>query len=229
MTTVFKKGEGEMKIKYLGHSAFLITSESGARIVMDPYESGGYDGAIGYGKIEGPADIVCLSHDHADHAYVDDLTGTPQEVLGSGSRTVKDINITGVATYHDDEGGVERGDNTVFKIEVDGINICHVGDLGHDLNERQVAEIGEVDLLLTPVGGMFTIDAEGAGRLCATLEPKALIPMHFKTPKCGFPLAEVDDFLKDKEGVDRTGSSELEFRADSLPEPTKIMVMDPAL
>lgn len=218
-----------MKVKLLGHSAFLITADDGTKIITDPYEPGGYGGAIGYGKIKEAADIVTLSHDHADHAHVQDLAGNPQTVKETGAKTVKGIKFTGVAAYHDEKQGAERGPNTIITMEVNGVKICHVGDLGHDLSKDQIQEIGQVDVLLAPVGGMFTIDAEGAMRLCQALKPKVLIPMHFKTDKCGFPLANVDDFLKGKEGVTRANSSETTFTAASLPAPTKIIVLDHAL
>ncbi len=217
-----------MKVKFLGHSAFLITADDGTKIITDPYEPGGYDGAIGYGSIKDEADIVTLSHDHADHADVESLPGSPQVVTSPGPKSVEGIEFNGIATYHDDQNGAERGENTIIKMEVSGIKVCHVGDLGHDLSQEQVNEIGEVDVLMAPVGGVFTIDTQGADRLCQALNPKVFIPMHFKTEKCGFPLAEVDDFLGGKERVERSGSSEVELSTALLPEPTRIVVLEPS-
>ena len=149
-----------MKIKYYGHSAFLITSNQGSKIIIDPYEPGAFGGQLSYGKIKDQADIVLTSHDHADHNYTKDLPGAPQVVKGSGSKTVKGISIKGIATYHDPSKGSERGTNTIFTLKIDNIQLCHLGDLGHLLSDKELAEIGPVDILLIPVGGYFTIDSK---------------------------------------------------------------------
>ncbi|GAI85674.1 unnamed protein product, partial [marine sediment metagenome] len=126
-------------------------------------------------------------------------------------------------------GGKSRGNNTILCFEVDGVRVCHLGDLGHPLNDKQVAELGSVDILLIPVGGFFTIDAKVASRLCDRLKPKVIIPMHFKNDRCAFPLAGVDEFLHGKEGVSRPDTSEVEFKQGELPTITKTIVLKPAL
>jgi L-ascorbate metabolism protein UlaG (beta-lactamase superfamily) len=125
--------------------------------------------------------------------------------------------------------GKSRGKNTVFYFEVDGIRVCHLGDLGHQLSAQQVAELGKVDILLIPVGGYYTIDAKVAGQLCDRLKPKVIIPMHFKNDKCAYPIAGVDEFLKGKKGVSRLDASEVEFKQGELPATTQIMVLKSAL
>lgn len=218
-----------MKIEYLGHATFRITAQDGTTIITDPYEPGGYGGAIGYGKVDEPADIVTISHEHADHNYAAAISGNPVVVKGAGRQKVKGIEVNGVATFHDGQQGAERGPNTVMCLKVDGLNVCHVGDLGHQPDDLQRAAIGEVDVLLAPVGGTFTVDAEGATRLVEALKPRVVIPMHFKTAKAGFPIATPDRFLSGKANVKKPGSSEIEITRESLPASTQIVVLNPAL
>ena len=218
-----------MKIKWYGHSAFLITSDEKTRIIIDPYEPGAFGGQLSYGKIKDEADIVLTSHDHADHNYTTDLPGTPQVVKGSGSKAVKGISIKGVSTYHDPSKGSERGPNTIFTMKINHIQVCHLGDLGHLLSNKELAEIGPVDILLIPVGGFFTIDPKEATRVADQIKPRILIPMHFKTEKCGFSIAPVEDFLKGKTNIKRPKASEATFDKATLPRQMEIVVLEYAL
>jgi L-ascorbate metabolism protein UlaG (beta-lactamase superfamily) len=218
-----------MKIKWYGHSAFMVTSDQGVKIITDPYESGAYGGQLSYGKIKDQADIALTSHDHADHNDAKSLPGSPEIVKGSGSKTVKGISIKGIPTYHDPSKGSERGANTIFTFTVDGIKICHLGDLGHILSEKELVEIGSVDILFIPVGGYFTIDAKEATRVAGQIKPKVLIPMHFKTEKCGFPITPVEDFLKGKSNTKRPKASEVAFEKKTLPQQMEILVLEHAL
>jgi L-ascorbate metabolism protein UlaG (beta-lactamase superfamily) len=213
-----------MKIKWLAHAAFLITSDSGTRIITDPYET---MNAMKHGEIKETADIVTVSHDHGDHNNVAAVRGNPQ--VARDAAEVKGMKIRAVATAHDDTGGSQRGKNTIFCFEVDGINICHAGDLGHVLTEAQVKAIGQVDVLMVPVGGIFTIDAKAADYVCDQLKPKVIIPMHFKTEKIAFPIQGVDEFLKGKDNVTRVSGSEIELKAGSLPTTTQIMLLKQSL
>lgn len=215
-----------MKIKYLGHAAFLTTSEEGTKIITDPYSVGG---GVNYGKIQETADIVVVSHAHGDHHNVAAVRGNPQVVEGAGSTTIKGIEFKGIASYHDEAQGRQRGENTIFCFAVDEVRICHLGDLGHQLEDYKIAEIGEVDILLIPVGGLYTVDAKGASQICDKLKPKVVIPMHYKTAKCVFPIAGVEDFLKGKEKVRRLDTSEVEFKKEQLPTATEVVVLKHAL
>jgi len=184
-----------MKVKWLGHACFLLTSESGPRIITDPYTPGAF--GLDYAPPAETADIVTVSHDHADHNNVAAVKGNPQVVQGVGSHEAKGIQFKGIATAHDESSGKERGSNTSFCFTLDGINVCHLGDLGHDLSDQAVADIGDVDVLLIPGGGNFTIDAPVANGICQKLAPKVVIPMHFRNDKCpGFPVARVEDFTR---------------------------------
>lgn len=214
-----------MKIKWLGHASFLITSDAGIKIITDPYAPGVF--GLNYGEIKESADIVTVSHEHSDHNNVATVRGKPEVVRGTAK--VKGIEFSGIPSYHDNAGGSQRGKNTIFCFEVDGIRVCHLGDLGHPLSDKQVAEIGKVDILLVPVGGGPTIDVNVATEVCRKLAPKAIIPMHCKTDKCSFPPYGADDFIQGKEGVTRLNASEAEFKREKLPATTQIMVLEPAL
>jgi L-ascorbate metabolism protein UlaG (beta-lactamase superfamily) len=218
-----------MKIKWCGHATFLITSASGTKIVTDPYEPGGYDGALAYGPIPDEINIAVVSHDHPDHNYTKGLKGKPQVVKGAGTHAVSYIAFKGIPTFHDTSRGKERGNSIIFCFSVDNVRLCHLGDLGHPLSSKEVAEIGEVDVLLIPVGGYFTIDATVATEVMNTLNPRLAIPMHFKTEKCDFPITTVDDFLAGKTNVKKINSSELEITGDDLPASTEIQVLEFAM
>lgn len=214
-----------MKIKWLGHSCFLITSEKGTKLITDPYAVGV---GINYAPIKESADVVIVSHDHGDHNNVSAVQGQPQIVKGSGIKNVSGIEFKGIAAYHDRSQGKERGDNTVFCFTVDGIRLCHLGDLGHLLSQEQIASVGNVDILFIPVGGVFTINAAEASQVCTQLRPKVIIPMHFKTPKCAYPISDVNTFLEGKERVKKWDKSEIEFQAGKLPDEAEIIVLSPA-
>jgi L-ascorbate metabolism protein UlaG (beta-lactamase superfamily) len=218
-----------MKIKWYGHAAFLITSAGGTKIITDPYESGAFGGQISYAKIKDQVDLVSVSHEHNDHNDVKNLPGSPQIIRGAGSKTVKGIKLKGIPTYHDPSRGSQRGTNTIFTFLIDEIRVCHLGDLGHILGGKELVEIGPVDILLTPVGGYFTIDAEEATRISEQIQPKVLIPMHFKTPKCALPISAVDEFLKGKEKPKRPNTSEVAFDKETLPQKMEIVVLEHAL
>lgn len=205
-----------MKVKWLGHASFLLESDSGVRIITDPYVPGMY--GLNYSPISETADIVLVSHEHGDHNNVSAVGGSPKAVRGAGSHQVHGMTIKGIATYHDQAQGSQRGPNTVFCFELDGIRVCHLGDLGHELGDEHAAEIGEVDVLLTPVAGNFTIDAAQAGRIVDKLKPKVVIPMHFKNDRCpDFPVTGVEEFTQGRPNVRVLSDSVIEFKKDQLP------------
>ena len=213
-----------MKIKWLGHASFLISSDSGVRIITDPYEP---NDKLRYREINESADIVTVSHDHFDHSNVAAVKGNPQVVKDNAE--VKGIEFKGISAFHDNTGGKDRGRNTIFCFEVDGVKICHLGDLGHGLTADQAAAIGAVDVLLLPVGGLYTIDATIASRVAEQLKPGVVIPMHFKNNQCDFPITGVEEFLHGKKDISQPDVSEVEFKARELPSTTQIIVLKPAL
>lgn len=214
-----------MKIKWLGHAAFLIASDANIRIITDPYQSGG---GIKYNSITEEANYVTISHEHSDHNYVDSIRGNPIIIRGVGTYQKEHFTFKGFASFHDDRNGRLRGENTIFCFNIDDIKICHLGDLGHLLSENKIKEIGEVDVLLIPVGGTYTIDANQATEFCKKINPKIIIPMHFKTPKLDFPITDVRPFIYGKENVRELNSSEFEITKEGLPVTAEIIVLKPA-
>lgn len=213
-----------MKIKFLGHASFLITSDSGVTIITDPYTVGG---PLTYKPINETADIVLVSHGHDDHNNVSAVKGKPTVIDATGATTAKGITFKGVPTFHDQSQGKERGKNIVFCFSVDGVKICHTGDLGHELTPQQAAEVGQLDVLLLIVGGTYAIGPESATRLMQQLNPRVTLPMHYKNACCGYPIAPVDDFLKGRKNVRKTDGSELVLKADNLPN-GEIVVLKPS-
>lgn len=218
-----------MVIQWLGHSSFLIATANGTKIITDPYEPGAFGGGISYGPIKIAPDIVTVSHDHADHGYIEGLPNHFELASHPGTKTIKEIEFKGVESYHDPEQGSLRGRNVIFNMRIDRVHVCHLGDLGQMLTPDQVDQIGQVDILLIPVGGYYTIDAKEATRVADQLNPKVVIPMHYLTEKCAFPIAPVDKFLEGKQNVRRLDSSEYEIAKDQLPDAREIVVLKHAM
>jgi len=214
-----------MKVRYLAHSSFVITSEKGTKIVIDPYNQG-----IGlqYAPVNETADILLITHDHPDHNNTAAVKGA-QVIKEAGSREVKGIKIKGIPAPHDDQGGKERGNIIIYSFLVDNLRLCHVGDLGAALTSKQLEEIGPVDVLFIPVGGFFTIDAPAATKVCDQIKPRIIIPMHYKTPKADYPIKGVEEFTKGKKGVRQIDSGESEILANKMPATAEILVLKPAL
>jgi L-ascorbate metabolism protein UlaG (beta-lactamase superfamily) len=205
-----------MKVKWLGHSAFLLTSDSGVRVLTDPYKSGSYDGAVGYKPITEIADVITASHQHDDHYCLEGLPEGYECVTEAGRHQVAGLAITGFKSYHDTTRGKDRGSNIIFVIEMDGIKVCHLGDLGHTLSSEEAAAIGKVDVLLIPVGGFYTIGPREAVDVMKALSPAVTIPMHFKTEALGFPIKPVDDFLSLAGDSEPSGTTETEIKPEDL-------------
>jgi len=217
-----------MKVKWLGHACFLLTSDDGTRVITDPYKPGAF--GLNYRPPAETADIVTVSHEHEDHNNVADVKGNPEVVRGPGVHQVKGIEFKGVATSHDQASGAQRGSNVVFCFSLDGVRVCHLGDLGHELSDKTVGEIGPVDVLFVPVGGNFTIDAVVANSVVNGLRPKIVIPMHFQTERArDFPVATVEGFQKLRQRVRVLNESEIETKKDTLPAETETVILKPAL
>ncbi len=217
-----------MKIRWLGHACFLLTDASGTRVMTDPYATGAF--GLAYAPPAEEANVVTVSHEHQDHNNVAAVKGSPKVVRGAGAHSAKGIEIKGVPTSHDQSSGAERGSNVVFCFSLDGVRVAHLGDLGHELSEKTVAEIGPVDVVLVPIGGNFTIDSATASRVVDQLQPKIAIPMHFRTERASdFPVSNSDAFQKMRQRVRVANSSDLEVTRDSLPAATETVVLKPAL
>ena len=210
-----------MKIKWYGHSCFLITTDGGLKILTDPF-----DETVGYGLPAVQPDIVTVSHDHFDHNAVNLVAGDFEVVRGPGDHRVHGLNIHGLATYHDDVHGAKRGDNTVYTLQADGLKVTHLGDLGHTLSASQIMALRPVNVLLVPIGGFYTIDARQAKEVAEALNPDVIIPMHYKTPVMDFPIAAVDDFLKIMGRGERLHATTLEIAASDLLPQGRVLVLD---
>lgn len=177
-----------MKIEWLGHASFLIET-LGKTIITDPF-----DETIGYQTYNKEVDYATVSHNHFDHNAVHLLKGEPQVINTLEEIQTNEIIFRGIASYHDSEKGLLRGSNIIYKIIAEDINLVHLGDLGHVLDEKTIQEIGKVDILFIPVGGTFTVDAKEALYIVDQLAPKIIIPMHYDTPHLSFELAPVEEF-----------------------------------
>jgi L-ascorbate metabolism protein UlaG (beta-lactamase superfamily) len=194
-------------------------------VILDPYCSECYDGALRYTPIKETADVVIATHEHDDHGAVDSIAGKPLVFVHPASETVGKLRITGVDVAHDDAGGSKRGRNTIVVLDDGNIRMVHLGDLGHLLDKATVEAIGRVDVLIIPVGGYFTIDEKQAAAVVDSLHPKIVIPIHYKTDKVDFPIAPVDGFLKTQEEVQKPGTSSFEVTGDTLPEKRTTVVL----
>lgn len=217
-----------MEIKYFGHSSFFLKGKT-ATVVTDPFDPQMV--GLKFPKVE--ASIVTVSHQHQDHNRSDLISGNPLVVDIPGEYEKQEVRITGFSVYHDKKQGEERGSNTLFKIEMDNISLLHCGDLGHILNDELIEEISGVDVLLIPVGGFYTIDADEAVAMVRKIEPSIVIPMHYNTSKLnqqGFgKLAPVANFLT------KIGAGEIEpvkklvVKKEELGEGMKVCLLQPML
>lgn len=214
-----------MEITYIGHSSFKLRGKSGT-LVTDPFNPVSVGSK--FPKVE--ADVITISHGHDDHNYSDGVSGSPLIIAGPGEYEVKGIKIIGVASFHDNENGKERGDNTIYRIEADGISVVHLGDLGHKLDDKSLEILDGVDILLIPVGGVYTISASLAAEVISQLEPKIVLPMHYNTKlhnqKIFSFLSGVDIFLKEMGKEDIKSIPKLSVTKDRLPAELTVVVLE---
>lgn len=208
-----------MKFYWLGHACFLIVLASGKKIVTDPF-----DRKLGYPEPALSADIVTVSHQHFDHNAVEMISGKPVVISEAGRHEAGGLLITGISSYHDPVRGSQRGKNIIFVIETEGLRICHLGDLGHVLEKSQLEKVGTVDVLMIPVGGFYTIGAAEAVKVVNQLNPKYVVPMHYKTGYIDFPISTADEFLKYYPGS--RVEKELEVAEKTLPGTTTAVLIE---
>lgn len=205
-----------MEIKYLAHSSFLVKTKD-AKIVMDPFDPKFV--GLKFGKQE--ADIVTISHGHKDHSHTELIEGTPLILTWPGQFEKKGVRMWGISSFHDKVEGKERGENIMYKFESEGISILHCGDLATILTDSQLDEVGDVDILMIPVGGKNSLSADEAILLIKKIEPSIVIPMHYSVPGIALEgLAPVDDFLKkmgitEAEILEKLVVKKEEFEADT--------------
>ena len=204
----------------MGHSCFRIKGSQSV-VITDPFPPD-----MGYSLGKPTADIVTVSHQHPSHSYIQGISGEPRQIKGPGEYEISGVLIIGVATFHDAESGKKKGKNTVYLMEVDGVSVCHLGDLGHVLTSEQVEEIGDVDVLLLPVGGVSTIGASAAAEVIRQLEPNAVVPMHYKTPAISRELESVDKFLKEMGMEQIDPRPKLSLTKSNLPLSTQVFLLE---
>ena len=209
-----------MEITWLGHSCFRIKGKD-AIVITDPCHP-----SLGYtlGKLQ--ADIVTLSHFHPGHSYSEAITSEFKEIRGPGEYELKGIFITGIATFHDSEQGNKLGRNTVYVLEMDGMTLCHMGDLGHLPASQLMEAIGDVDVLFLPVGGVSTIAGSTAAEIVRHLSPKIVIPMHYKTSAEVKDFEPVDRFLKELSIKEMVSQPKLSINRSTLPTSTQVTILD---
>lgn len=214
-----------MDIKYLGHASFSIKSKLGS-VVTDPYDPK----TLGIKYPTSEADIVTVSHQHGDHNYLAGVTGSPLIVDMPGEYEKNGIRVYGYESYHDANHGADRGKNTLFKIVAEDISVLHCGDLGHILTDEDLEEIDIVDVLLIPVGGFYTINAEEAAKVVAKIEPSIVIPMHYKTDAhttdAFKDVAPLSQFLEKMGATATEPVKKLSIKKADLTDQTQIVVME---
>jgi len=214
-----------MDIKYIGHASFFIKTKN-SRVITDPF-----DPKIGLKFPKQEADTVTISHHHSDHDFLGQINGNPLVIDWPGEFEKQEVRITGFSSFHDKEKGAQRGVNILYKIEAEGISILHCGDLGVVPDENFLEQIGEVNVLMVPVGGFYTIDANEAVEMVKKVEPSIVIPMHFNRPELDKTVFEkvapLEDFLKKigAENAERTTKLTLK-ESDFGEEETKVVVME---
>ena len=209
-----------MDISWLGHSCFRIKG-SHAIVITDPYSP-----SLGYSLGKPTARIVTVSHQHEGHSYVQGIGGEPRLITRPGEYEISGVLIIGITTFHDAARGGKSGKNTVYLMEIDDIVVCHLGDLGHVLTIEQVEETGNVDVLLLPVGGVSTINAPMAAEVVRQLEPKVVVPMHYKTSALRWELEPVERFLKEIGVKQVEPQPKLSLTKSSLPVSTRVFLLD---
>jgi L-ascorbate metabolism protein UlaG (beta-lactamase superfamily) len=207
-----------MEISWLGHSCFQLRGKN-VTLITDPFSP-----QLGHslGKISAP--IVTISHNHPGHNYAGGVDGSPRIVRGPGEYEISDVLITGVASYHDNKHGQELGRNTIYIIHMDDLVICHLGDLGHILQEDQLEEVADADMLLVPIGGQHTINATQAAEVISQVEPHIVIPMHFSPPIDDAPNP-LDKFCREM-GIEAINPQpKLSITRSALPAETQVVIL----
>ena len=213
----------KMVIQWIAHACFKITLESGKCLVFDPF------GDIGYQMPPITADVVLISHEHYDHSAAERVLGDFRIFDTEGSFELDGMKIKGISSYHDDVFGAKRGKNIIFQVEAEGLTLTHLGDLGHMPDEALYAQLKGTDVLMIPVGGNYTIDAQQAFEICKRVEPNLILPMHYKTPGLQVDIARLYHFDEAIKGYfDRSvlGKNQFEYTAADKKKRTRVIVMD---
>jgi L-ascorbate metabolism protein UlaG (beta-lactamase superfamily) len=206
-----------LQIRWHGHACWEITND--LTLVTDPHDGK----SIGIPAPNVAGDIILVSHDHYDHNSVKSVDKEGSKVVtDERKRTISDIEIRGIESFHDEDMGSKRGSNIIYKFVMDEISFCHLGDLGHDIDDETVQKIGYVDILFIPIGGTFTIDADGALKIVNKIKPKITIPMHYKVGGLSLPISGLDPFLEKNDIKVLKVGNEIDIEKDDLPSEPEI-------
>ena len=211
-----------MLIQWCGHACFKIqdkTGPDGVTLTTDPF-----DKSVGLKVPNFESDIVTVSHDHYDHNNVQAIKGKPFVIKDAGEYDVKGVSVYGVESFHDDNYGKDRGNNIIYRFGIDGISVVHLGDLGHALDNKQLEVLARIDILLIPVGGKYTIDVKKAVEVISQIEPRIVIPMHYKIPGLKLDIDGVDKFIKEI-GIKPTEEEKLKISKKDLPQDDMELVL----
>jgi len=209
-----------LDVTWLGHGCFRLRGR-GAAVVTDPYPP-----AIGLKLPRLDADLVTVSHEHENHNYTQAVREA-HEIRGPGEYEVAGVSVIGLPTFHDDEKGAKRGRNTVYLIEIDDVRVCHLGDLGHRLDDTDAETVSSADVLLVPVGGRTAMNAAQAAEVVRQLEPRYVIPMHYAIAGLKLELDPLDRFLKEMGVTAGEPLVKLSVQASSGEYETKVVVLEP--
>jgi L-ascorbate metabolism protein UlaG (beta-lactamase superfamily) len=209
-----------LDVTWLGHGCFRMRGRNAA-VVTDPYPP-----AIGLKLQRMDADLVTVSHEHDNHNYTQAVREA-YEIRGPGEYEVAGVSVIGFPTYHDAEKGAKAGRNTVYLIEIDGVRVCHLGDLGHRLDDTDAETVASVDVLLVPVGGRTAINAVQAAEVVRQLEPRYVVPMHYAIPGLKVDLDPIDRFLKEMGVTVSEPQPKLSVQASSGEYESKVVVLEP--
>jgi L-ascorbate metabolism protein UlaG (beta-lactamase superfamily) len=209
-----------LDVTWLGHGCFRLRGR-GAAVVTDPFPP-----SIGLKLSKLDADLVTVSHGHDNHSYTQAVRD-PYEIRGPGEYEVAGVSVIGIPTFHDAEKGARQGRNTVYLIEIDDVRVCHLGDLGHALEDSEAEAISSPDVLLVPVGGRNAITAAQAAQVVRQLEPRYVVPMHYAIPGIKVDLDPVDRFLKEMGVTAPEPLTKLSVQASSGEYETKVIVLEP--
>ena len=209
-----------MDVTWLGHGCFRLRGRSAA-VVTDPFPP-----SIGLKLPKLDGDLVTVSHEHENHNYTQVMRDS-YEIRGPGEYEVAGVSVIGVPTFHDAEKGAKHGRNTIYLIEIDDVRICHLGDLGHALDDAEAEAISSPDVLLVPVGGHTAINAAQAAEIVRQLEPRFVVPMHYAIPGLKLELDTLDRFLKEMAVTVAEPQAKLSVQATSGEYETKVIVLEP--
>lgn len=213
-----------MDIQYIGHSCFRLRYKN-VFVITDPFDPR----SVGLSFPKKKAEIVTISHDHDDHNDISNIDGIKKVISGPGEYDVSEVSILGFPSYHDDKSGQERGKNTIFVFEMGMIRLAHLGDLGHELKDNTVQLLGDIDVLMIPVGGKYTIGPSEAVKIVQNIEPSIVIPMHYQqkgmNPEIFSELKEVEEFTRDL-GIPVEKTNKLQLKKSSFEDEQKIVIFE---